>query len=36
MLESLREFPYARTVERLRIYRSEIEHVGLLGASACE
>ena len=36
MLESLREFPYTRTVERLRIYRSEIEHVGLLGASACE
>lgn len=36
MYERLAEFPYARTVERLRIGCSKIENVGLLGASACE
>ena len=36
MYERLAEFPYARTVERLRIGCSKIENVGLLGALACE
>ena len=36
MYERLREFPYAKTVESLHICCSHIEHVGLLGASACE
>lgn len=36
MYERLEEFPYARTVERVRIGCSRIEHIGLLGASACE
>lgn len=36
MYERLKEFPYAKTVERLHICRSTVEHVGLLGASACE
>lgn len=35
MYERLRAFPYARTVEGLRICRSEIENLALLGASEC-
>lgn len=34
MWERLEEFPYRKTVERLRICRTETDHVGLLGASA--
>lgn len=36
MYEQLKQFPYAKTVERLHICCSSVEHVGLLGASACE
>lgn len=36
MYEKLAEFPYAKTVEKLHICCSEIENVGLLGASACD
>ena len=36
MYEQLKQFPYAKTVERLHICCSGIEYVGLLGASACE
>lgn len=36
MYERLAEFPYAKTVERLHICRTTIEHVGLLGATACD
>ena len=35
MHAELAEFPYARTVERVRIRCSKIENIGLLGASAC-
>ena len=36
MYEQLKRFPYAKTVEGLHICCSNIDHVGLLGASACE
>ena len=36
MYARMREFPYAKTAGEVHICRSEIEHVGLLGASACE
>lgn len=36
MYEQLKQFPYAKTVEGLHICCSDIEYVGLLGASACE
>lgn len=36
MYETLREFPYEKTIERLHICCSTIENGGLLGASACE
>ncbi|WP_295938816.1 ROK family protein [uncultured Alistipes sp.] len=36
MYERLKEFPYAKTLEGLHICCSSVEHVGLLGASACE
>ncbi len=36
MYAELKHFPYARTVEKLHICRSEMDHAGLLGASACE
>lgn len=35
MHAELAKFPYARTVERVRIRCSKIENIGLLGASAC-
>ena len=35
MHAELVKFPYARTVERVRIRCSKIENIGLLGASAC-
>ena len=34
MYATLKEFPYDKTLERLRICRTQTEHVGLLGASA--
>lgn len=36
MYEELNRFPYAKTVEGVHICCSNIDHVGLLGASACE
>lgn len=36
MYKKLKDFPYANTVERLNICCSNIDNVGLLGASACE
>ena len=36
MYAELKRFPYARTVEKVYICRSEMEHAGLLGASICE
>lgn len=36
MYEQLKRLPYAKTVEGLHICCSNIDHVGLLGASACE
>lgn len=36
MYERLKVFPYAKTVEGVHICCSDIEHLGLLGASACE
>lgn len=36
MSGQLREFPYAKTVEELHICCSEVDNVGLLGASVCK
>lgn len=36
MYETMREFPYTRSAGEVHICCSQIDHVGLLGASACE
>lgn len=36
MYDELKNFPYPKTVEKVRIRCSKIENIGLLGASACD